>query len=220
MPSNSSEAKTYIVWKGRNPGIYHTWAECEREVKGVSAIYKSFKGITREEAERLFAAGPYSDEAGYGKRRTSSECPGKSPNREQIEIPKGAWAVDAATSHNPGPMEYRGVDIDSGKVIFASKVYPVGTNNIGEFLAIVHAFALMLKTGERHIVYSDSRNAQSWVRQKACKTKLPRTPETEELYQVIDRALTFLRTHDLTGFDLRKWPTRHLGEIPADYGRK
>ena len=47
-----------------------------------------------------------------------------------------AWAVDAACSGNPGPMEYRGIDLATGAEIF--HFGPVhGTNNIGEFLAIV-----------------------------------------------------------------------------------
>ena len=221
MTLDPSQSKTYIVWKGRHPGIYDTWKECEREVKGVAAVYKSYKGISRKEAEAIYKAGPHSEIAGYGSKAKAKSSPPRRPSDAQkAELPRGAWAVDAATSHNPGPMEYRGVDIDTGDILFASKVYPLGTNNIGEFLAIVHALALMAKTGERHVLYSDSRNALSWVQKKACKTTLPKTPETEELFRVIDRALHFLKGFDLSRFDLRKWPTDELGEIPADYGRK
>lgn len=60
-----------------------------------------------------------------------------------------------------------------------------GTNNIGEFLAIVHALALMEQRGIRKAVYSDSYNAILWVNKRKCKTKLELTPKTAELYKVI-----------------------------------
>ena len=90
-------------------------------------------------------------------------------------------AVDAACSGNPGPMEYRGVYLLTGQEVFHfGPVY--GTNNIGEFLAIVHALALMKQKNISMPVYSDSRNALSWVKQKKCKTKLERTPQTGETF--------------------------------------
>lgn len=131
-----------------------------------------------------------------------------------------SWAVDAACSGNPGPMEYRCIDLMSGKEVF--HFGPVhGTNNIGEFLAIVHALALLDKQGvEGKTVYSDSCNAILWVTKKQCKTKLPRTPDTEQLFQIIARAETWLRTHDTTKNPVVKWETRQWGEVPADFGRK
>lgn len=130
-----------------------------------------------------------------------------------------AWAVDAACSGNPGPMEYRGVDLATGEQIFHfGPVY--GTNNIGEFLAIVHALALMDKEGIRDkAIYSDSVNALLWVRKKQCKTKLRRDASTEQLYQIIARAETWLRTHTVTT-PILKWETAKWGECPADFGRK
>ncbi len=215
-------AKKYVVWKGRTPGVYDSWAECERQVKGVSAVFKAYQGISDAEAQAIFEAGSKSEIASYGQKEAavSGGKRGRVRPTGQVDLPKGAWAVDAATSHNPGPMEYRGVDVDTGEVLFASKVYPVGTNNIGEFLAIVHAVALMRQRGERHTLFSDSRNAISWVKQGTCKTKLERTDRTEELFRVLDRAVAYLRKHSLEGVDLRKWPTDIWGEIPADYGRK
>ena len=94
-----------------------------------------------------------------------------------------------------------------------------GTNNIGECLAIVHALALIDRKGIRMPVYSDSRNAIGWVRQKRCKTKLERTPRTEALFQMIERAENWLKAHP-TDIPVRKWETEQWGEIPADFGRK
>ncbi|MEJ8767950.1 RNase H family protein [Prevotella sp. HCN-7019] len=135
------------------------------------------------------------------------------------EVSAQAWAVDAACSGNPGPMEYRCVDLATGAVVF--HFGPVhGTNNIGEFLAIVHALALMEREGIKgKCIYSDSHNAMLWVKKKQCKTKLARTPRTEQLYQIIARAENWLRTHQVTT-PILKWETQKWGEVPADFGRK
>lgn len=135
------------------------------------------------------------------------------------EVTANAWAVDAACSGNPGPMEYQCIDLQTGAQVF--HYGPIhGTNNIGEFLAIVHALALMDQKGiTDKVIYSDSVNAQLWVSKKQCKTKLERTPQTEQLYQVIARAENWLRTHPVT-VPIFKWETKKWGEIPADFGRK
>ena len=135
------------------------------------------------------------------------------------EVKADAWAVDAACSGNPGPMEYRAIDLATGAQVF--HFGPVhGTNNIGEFLAIVHALALLDRQGIKgKTIYSDSRNAILWVKKKQCKTKLERNALTERLYQVIARAEAWLRTHPADN-PVVKWETRRWGEVPADFGRK
>ena len=121
--------------------------------------------------------------------------------------------TDGACSGNPGPMEYRGVDLRSGRELF--HLGPMhGTNNIGEFLAIVHALALLKKQGVKR-----SRNALLWVRQKQCKTRLERNAQTEGLFQLIDRAVIWLRNNKIE-VPLLKWQTKEWGEVPADFGRK
>ena len=135
------------------------------------------------------------------------------------EVRAGAWAVDAACSGNPGPMEYQAIDLATGAQVFHFGPR-YGTNNIGEFLAIVHALALMEKQGIRDkTIYSDSYNAILWVKNRKCKTKLERNDKTEPLYQIIARAEQWLRTHTVRT-PIIKWETAQWGEIPADFGRK
>ena len=136
-----------------------------------------------------------------------------------LEVAAAAVAVDAACSGNPGPMEYQGIDLTTGQRIF--HFGPVwGTNNIGEFLAIVHALALCWQQGLHHkIIYSDSNNAILWVKKRQCKTKLERNAQTEQLFQIIARAEQWLRTHDYKN-PIMKWETSKWGEVPADFGRK
>ncbi len=135
------------------------------------------------------------------------------------EVTPNAWAVDAACSGNPGPMEYQGIDLATGQQVF--HYGPVhGTNNIGEFLAIVHALALFDKQGiTGKTIYSDSYNAILWVKKRQCRTKLARNAQTEELYRVIARAEQWLRTHSVRA-NILQWDTRRWGDIPADFGRK
>jgi len=136
-----------------------------------------------------------------------------------LEVKAEAWAVDAGCSGNPGPMEYQAVDLQTGVQVF--HYGPVhGTNNIGEFLAIVHALALMEQRGiHDKVVYSDSYNAILWVKKKQCKTKLVRNEQTENLFKMIARAENWLRTHTIST-PVIKWETAKWGEIPADFGRK
>ncbi|MCS3110852.1 ribonuclease H family protein [Bacteroides fragilis] len=205
--------KFYVVWDGVTPGIYTSWTECQLQVKGYdSAKYKSFDNW--EEAERAFAASPYAYIGKNAKKKTT----GPSTEMLPVAVIENSLAVDAACSGNPGPMEYRGVHVASRQEIFHFGPMK-GTNNIGEFLALVHGLALLKQKGFDMPIYSDSANAISWVKQKKCKTKLPRTAETEALFVLIERAEKWLKENKYTT-PILKWETREWGEIPADFGRK
>jgi ribonuclease HI len=131
---------------------------------------------------------------------------------------KEALCVDAACSGNPGKMEYRGVHLPSGRIVF--HFGPIkGTNNIGEFLAIVHALAWMKQKKVSYPVYSDSVNAQKWVREKKCKTKLEPNDKNAYLFELIARAEKWLNENPIE-VPVMKWRTEIWGEIPADFGRK
>ena len=134
------------------------------------------------------------------------------------EVSAQAWAVDAACSGNPGPMEYRCVDLATGAVVF--HFGPMhGTNNIGEFLAIVHALALLKQNGSDMPLYSDSANAIAWVRRRHCNTRLAQTDANTPVFNLIARAEAWLTQNTYTT-QIIKWPTHLWGEIPADFGRK
>lgn len=203
--------KFYVVWKGLKPGIYTSWEECKNQTQGFEgAAYKGFP--TFEEAKKAY------DSAAnmiVGHRKPTSTGP-KTGSGKAI-VP--SMSVDAACSGNPGIMEYRGVDTADKREIFRMGPFPVGTNNIGEFLALVHGLALMKKKGVNYPVYSDSLTARTWVRNKRVKTNLLREPATEELFQLIDRALLWLENNTYSN-PVLVWDTVNWGEIPADFGRK
>lgn len=205
-----AKQKYYVVWNGLRTGIFNSWEECQAQIKGVKqALYKSFDSLA--EAERAYTKPPQLY-IGTNAHKTAK--------RKELpaNVAREALAVDAACSGNPGQMEYRGVYLATEQEIF--HFGPVfGTNNIGEFLAIVHALALLKQKGSNMPIYSDSRNAILWVNKRCCKTKLPRTPETEELFAMIERAENWLKNNCYQN-SIIKWETEIWGEIPADFGRK
>jgi ribonuclease HI len=209
----AKKKKFYVVWQGNDPGIYDTWAACLQQVKGFPAAkYKSFP--TRDQAEDAFA-NSYDD---YISKGTESK---KSVITEEARaaIDFDTICVDAACSGNPGPMEYRGVETESQLQLFIQK-FPIGTNNIGEFLAIVHGLAhLQRENNLKMPIYSDSKHAIKWVHNKKCNTKLVRNAKTKSIHDIIARAETWLHNNKFEN-PLLKWETKKWGEIPADFGRK
>ncbi len=230
-----AKQKFYVVWNGAEDGVYTSWEACKEAVEGFSgAKYQAFK--TEAEAEEAFEMGweayrkkqtlPSPSLQGGSSISANEETNGETSEQSDHPLPaervrggSEAIAVDAACSGNPGKMEYRGVYLRTGKEIF--HYGPVwGTNNIGEFLAIVHGLALLKQKGlDTMPIYSDSVNAQLWVKRKKCKTTLERNEKSEGLYQLIKRAEKWLRENPYRN-PIIKWPTEEWGEIPADFGRK
>ncbi len=206
--------KFYVVWKGHMPGIYDNWKDCESQVKNFpGAVYKAFD--TLEQAQEALKRDPQ-DYIHTKKQELGKSQP--QPNFSTNYI-KQAIAVDASAQGNPGIMEYRGVYIKTGKEIFRVGPYYDATNNIGEFLAIVHALAYLKKKNKNWPIYSDSLTAIKWVEKKKCKTTLKPTERNKVVFELIQRAEKWLRENDYTN-PILKWDTKKWGEIPADFGRK
>lgn len=202
-----------MVWRGHTPGVYDTWEECYRQVNQFAgAVYRSFP--TRELAETAYA-----DESG----KYIGANPKKIVPEEQKLLVGSPVArsicVDASLQKTTGLMEYRGVDARTGKEIFRGGPYPEATNNLGEFLALVHALAFLKKKNSDMPVYSDSRTAISWVNKKSTGTKLQRNQRNEILFTVVEKALEWLKNNDYPN-QILKWETEIWGENPADFGRK
>ncbi|MDR0429151.1 MAG: ribonuclease H family protein [Tannerellaceae bacterium] len=210
-----SRNKYYVVWKGLNPGVYDSWEECKKQVEGQEAAkYKAFP--SRLEADDAFGKG----HAAYLKKTASAKASSNFPPKTAIGKPNAeSIAVDAACSGNPGNMEYRGVYVATGKELFHVGPLKQGTNNIGEFLALVHGLALLKKNNSRLPIYTDSVNAMKWVKNKKSKTLLERKPVNEPIFNLIERAEKWLRENEYTT-PILKWETGEWGEIPADFGRK
>lgn len=209
-----AKQKFYVVWKGKNPGVYNTWDDCKKQIEGYpEAVYKSFKDKTL--AEKAFQEGS-ENYIGLDERILNFT----DEQRQLVGNPlANSLSVDAACSGNPGVLEYRGVHTSTGREIFKKGPFPEGTVNLGEFLALVHGIAWLKQKNSNKAVYSDSRTAMSWVRKKRINTKLERNRKNDELFQLVDRALIWLHNNSFDN-PILKWETKYWGEIPADFGRK
>lgn len=207
-----AKSKFYTVRKGHTPGVYTTWAECQEQVKGFSgAEFKSFG--TRALAEQALTEG-------WGESATPTPKPAKdAPAAAQEDFIADSLSVDAACSGNPGPMEYQCVNTHDDSHVFSSTLFPVGTNNIGEFLAVVDALRYLQEIGSDIPVYTDSVSAIAWVRNRRLKTTLVRAENTDHLFDAIDASLDWLNNNTYPN-PVLKWKTELWGESKADFGRK
>lgn len=217
-----AKQKYYVVWEGKTPGIYKTWAECQAQTNGYpQARFKAYE--SEAEAKAAMARGwKASFAVANAKGAVSSGSGSKSGaasggTRPQAEL--DSLSVDVGSRGNPGIVEYKGVYTRTGEVVFQHPPIAKGTNNLGEFLAIVHALAYLKKQGSSMTIYSDSVTAMSWVRKKEVSTNLPRDKSTEEIWTLVDRALAWLHNNTYSN-KILKWDTKAWGEIKADYGRK
>ena len=211
----AKKKKYYVVWEGHQTGVFGSWTACQLQIKAYpNAKYKSFP--SKEEAEAAYH-GQFDDYIGKGAKKAPK---GQLDEASRAEIIWDSISVDAACSGNPGLMEYRGVDTQTGYEFFRMGPFQKGTNNVGEFLALVHGLAYLKQEGKEDLtIYSDSKIAMGWVARKVVKTKLKRGPENERLFKLISRGIAWLKNNNYKN-PILKWETKKWGEIPADFGRK
>lgn len=212
----AKRGKYYVVWEGVEPGVYDSWEEAQEQVTNYpGAKYKSFH--TQEEAIAAYRNGS-SENLDILVNLVSRQA--RIVDYSAFpEIELEAMAVDASCLGNPGVMEYQGVDVMTGAKIFRVGPFQDATNNIGEYLAIVHALAMTAQQGIARTIYSDSKTAIAWVRNRRANTKLVPTPRNAKVIELIARADNWLQTHTWQN-KILKWNTEIWGEIPADFGRK
>ena len=215
--------KYYVVFKGHNPGVYDDWEEVKLQTDGFpGAVFKGYS--SSEEASEAYRNYSGTEDKNELFRLISNNMANSSQTnlqnlKDNPEIDWDAWAVDSSCLWNPGKMEYRGVSLKTGEVIFKMGPFEDATNNIGEYLALVHAMALMAKRGEYHNIYSDSITALSWYRKHKINSKLQPTPRNAKIFELLARASVWVNTHKFPA-KVMKWQTERWGEIPADFGRK
>lgn len=220
--------KYYVVWVGETPGIYDNWPDAQAQISHwPGARYKSFP--TLQEATEAYRSGDAVDRDLLFSlmMRGDSPPPEKKPAPKRVKkapvknLPKPGYgiAVDASCMGNPGVMEYRGVDLTDGHEVFRVGPMYDGTNNIGEYLAIIHALALLKRYGDTRPVYSDSRTALAWLRRRGARTTLKHTPRNARIFEMLERADIWVRNNTWPN-SVEKWDTETYGEIPADFDRK
>lgn len=207
----AKKQKYYVVWEGVEPGIYSRWEDCQAQIKGFpGAKYRAYS--SSEEAREAFNSGYREPSRSATATPVITTLP--------AEVIRESLAVDGACSGNPGATEYRGVHVGSGKLIFHQGPFPGGSNNLAEFLALVHALAYLQKQGKPNLpIYTDSKTAMAWIRNKSIKSTIPRSGKNVAIYQLVDRALVWIKQNTWKN-PIIKWETEKWGEIPADFGRK
>lgn len=210
----SKKKKYFVVWDGREPGIYKTWEECKKQTHGYDRA--KFKGFETEMEARKAFLSPYID---YVSKKPEKPAMTTAQLEKYGKPVIESIAVDAACSGNPGMMEYRGVYTKTGEEIFRQGPFPEGTNNVGEFLALVHGLALLKQKNSDLPVYSDSSTAIGWIKAKKHRSKLERTENNKAIFDLLQRAEKWLAENNYST-KILKWETEVWGEIPADFGRK
>ena len=207
-----AKPKWYVVLKGRKPGIYSNWEKAKEQIfEFAGAVYKGFE--IQKSAEVAWAKKRFPTDG------TLSVSMFGSNHLKKLPPPQGPYiVVDASSLGVPGPTEYQGFLMPEKRLLF-SKHIGLATNNLGEFLGIVHALAYLYQNESTLPVYSDSATALNWLAKRKVKSELERNTKTEEAWNLVDRALIWLTTHKFTN-RVWKWETKHWGENPADYGRK
>ena len=207
--------KYYVVWEGKETGVFSSWDTVKKLVQGYEgAKYKSF--VSKVEADKAIKKN-FSDYKGKVTKKKALSTTEKATYGIPI---KNSLTVDAACSGNPGKMEYRGVLHHNKQEVFKMGPFKNGTNNIGEFLALVHGISLLNKKGLHALpIYSDSRIAMSWVKKKVCRTNVTFDSSNSGLLALIHRAERWLKENSFNN-PILKWETKAWGEIPADFGRK
>ncbi len=209
-----AKKKFYVIWKGHKQGIFTSWEVCKKNIADFKgAQYKSF--TSKEAAEKAFK-GKYEDYIGKDTKKAELSSEELKKYGKPI-VP--SISVDAACAGNPGKMEYRGVDTETKKQFFIQGPFEQGTNNIGEFLALVHGLGYLKQHKLAFPIYSDSKIAMSWVKAKQCRTNLQISQANKSLFDLVKRAEKWLKENTYTT-QILKWETKAWGEIPADFGRK
>ncbi len=208
----AKSTKFYAIWRGHKPGVYDTWLECKAQINGYQgAQYKAFPNKAQAELALKDS---------YWKHiQIKEKSVTKTPNIHPNTLIKNSICVDAACSGNPGILEYRAVDTLTKEEIFRRGPFPEGTNNLGEFLALVHGISYLQKNNLTKSIYSDSATAIAWFRNKKVKTKLEPNEKNKELLALVQKAESYLHNNTIS-IEVLKWPTESWGEIPADFGRK
>jgi ribonuclease HI len=215
MNKGNKEVKYYVVWKGRKPGIYESWEKCKEQVFGFDgAAYKSFKN-----EEEAIVAYNLSKNYKISSRSTNTKISATEKNSTAGNPILDSISVDGAGNNLTGLVEYQGVYTRTKQVLFKRGPFDGGTNNLVEFLALVHALAFCQERNIDLPIYSDSKTAITWVKNKKIKTIATKDESNIKIFEYVEGAIKWLNKNTYKN-KIHKWETHLWGEIPADFGRK
>jgi ribonuclease HI len=161
--------KFYVVWSGRQTGVFTDWATTRRAVdKYAGARFKAFP--TRAQAERAFARG---SDASIPLKTSSKQELGTPDSEPSAAHPSPRFDVsiycDGACEPNPGNAGSGIVVYRAGKLsqLWYGLYNPTGTNNIAELNALHYALRMAeteIEAGNTVEVCSDSAYSINCIR--------------------------------------------------------
>ena len=161
--------KFYVVWSGRQTGVFTDWATVQRSVeKFPGARFKSFP--TRAEAEEAFRrVGGESTSAETPIRRDAATAASKRRATHTAHAFDVSIYCDGACEPNPGNAGSGIVVYRAGKLaeLWYGLYSPRGTNNTAELNALCHALRMAeaeIKNGNTVEVCSDSAYSINCIR--------------------------------------------------------
>lgn len=224
--------KYYVVKKGRNPGVYYSWPDCEEQVKGFAgAVFKGF--VHRKEAEVWY--GKAIGEAASPKISTARKTVSRMVKRDIAELSLlypshiKEWRehvledglpfhltiyTDGSCLVNPdGPGGFAAVFLSEGeKILTVTGGEPSSTNNRMELRAAYEALKVLNGVSHEITFHTDSKYlqkafTQGWVR-KWKRNGWKTTQNTDVLNKDLWTALDRLMDGQVIRFE---WVKGHAG---------
>ncbi len=200
--------KFYAVAKGRTTGIFTSWPQAERQVKGFAgAKYKSFK--TEKEALAFLKRPVYSS----GKKTVRTGKTGsKGVSTASKNYPKNTIIVhtDGGAIGNPGPGGY-GVVIKDGEQL--SGGFNRTTNNRMELMGVIKAMEALAGEQNPILLHSDSRYVINGITKGWAKGWKKRGWKKSNGEPALNPDLWARLLDLLPGLDIKfKWVKGHAGD--------
>lgn len=195
---------------------------------GKVQVHCSAKGKLSVVPQGALAPGLAAAIAVRASTRSSAGVGAGTPARAHRAAPEGTLVVDCSKTGDSliGPTEWRGVIREGGewREAFCSPLFERGHNNMGEFLALIDALRrIECGTLPATALYSDSRTALAWLRNRKLKSKFdPEDDFDARFAAALGDAMNWLRALGTRPLPIAPhlWPTAEWGDIPADFGRK
>lgn len=191
--------KYYVVWRGRETGIFDSWEACRASIDGFQgAQYKGYP--TWEEAHEGHINGYW------------NETIIRKIDAADTEVIKRSFITDVQCDAE-GTMTYSILDNETLTYIYQSPKYLDANNNVGQFIAIVHALAHLARTSDTRPIYTTSDTAIAWTKKRECNTRLCRTLNNTNLFDLLIRANSWIANNSFAN-QILKWNTASWGNPP------
>ncbi|MFC3025292.1 viroplasmin family protein [Vibrio zhugei] len=165
--------KYYVVWKGRQHGIYTTWEQCKQQVDGFTgAKFKSYPSLA--EAEAAFGAQPAPVRRTAATTKPPTKAKSAALTQAQIEAMPFDIKIfsDGGCEPNPGKAGTGLAVYEHNQLseLWFGLFQTYGTNNTAELHGLHHALLMAqdkLSLGQSVAIFCDSKYSIDCITQWA-----------------------------------------------------